>query len=65
MHARNAVRVALPGGGRASPPSRGACAWTAAGVGGARALLRPRLTFGGCWVPGRSVTDAGQLTAVW
>lgn len=34
---------------------------TAAGIGGARALPQPRLTFGGCWVP---VTDAGQLTAV-
>lgn len=41
---------------------------TAVGVGRARSLLQPCLTFGGCWVPGRSpaaVTEVGQFTAVY
>lgn len=41
---------------------------TAVGVGRAWSLLQLCLSFGGCWVPGRSpavVTAAEQLTAVY
>lgn len=66
-HSRNAVRVTLPGGGRAPPHSGGACASDCCecrrGWVSSAAVFDPRRVQ----VPGRSaaaVTDTGQLSAL-